>query len=79
MASDCSALAVKLKSFEHELKALAEAEEAVLDALMLLQEKITKGDREPVIVPPRLVPERAQAAAHVDPPELAQTDQEAKS
>ena len=53
--------------------------EAVLDALMLLQEKITKGDREPVIVPPRLVPERAQAAAHVDPPELAQTDQETKS
>ncbi len=33
--------------------------EAVLDALMLLQEKIQKNDREPVIVPPKLVPERA--------------------
>ena len=30
--------------------------EAVLDALMLLQEKITKGDREPTVVPPREVP-----------------------
>ena len=30
--------------------------EAVLDALMLLQEKITKGDREPMTVPPKEVP-----------------------
>ncbi|MEM7436094.1 MAG: NADH-quinone oxidoreductase subunit NuoB [Myxococcota bacterium] len=33
--------------------------EAVLDGLMLLQEKIQKNDREPVIVPPKLVPENA--------------------
>ena len=33
--------------------------EAVLDALMLLQEKIQKNDREPVVVPPRLVLENA--------------------
>ncbi len=30
--------------------------EAVLDALMLLQEKITKGDRQPMTVPPAEVP-----------------------
>jgi NADH-quinone oxidoreductase subunit B len=34
--------------------------EAVLDGLILLQEKITKGNREPVSVPPRVVPELAQ-------------------
>ena len=34
--------------------------EAVLDGLMLLQEKIQKGDREPVVVPPREVPKLAQ-------------------
>ena len=33
--------------------------EAVLDGLMLLQEKIQKGDREPVVVPPKHVPELA--------------------
>jgi len=33
--------------------------EAVLDALMLLQDKIQANDRKPVIVPPHLVPERA--------------------
>ena len=40
--------------------------EAVLDALMLLQEKITKGGREPVIVPPDEIPAqlRARAASH---------------
>ena len=32
--------------------------EAVLDALMLLQEKITNGNREPAVVPPRQVPEQ---------------------
>jgi len=37
--------------------------EAVLDALILLQEKITKGTREPVIVPPREVPKLAQLRA----------------
>lgn len=30
--------------------------EAVLDALMLLMEKITKGDREPLVAPPRELP-----------------------
>ena len=34
--------------------------EAVLDGLMLLQETITKGDREPVVVPPREAPRVAQ-------------------
>lgn len=34
--------------------------EAVLDGLMLLMEKIQKGDREPVVVPPREVPKLAQ-------------------
>jgi NADH-quinone oxidoreductase subunit B len=34
--------------------------EAVLDGLMLLMEKIEKGDREPVVVPPREVPKLAQ-------------------
>jgi NADH-quinone oxidoreductase subunit B len=34
--------------------------EAVLDGLMLLQEKIQKGNREPVTVPPARVPELAQ-------------------
>ncbi len=34
--------------------------EAVLDGLMLLMEKITKGNREPVTVPPREVPRLAQ-------------------
>ncbi|MBW1906539.1 MAG: NADH-quinone oxidoreductase subunit NuoB [Deltaproteobacteria bacterium] len=33
--------------------------EAVLDALMLLQDKIQANDRKPIVVPPRLVPERA--------------------
>jgi len=33
--------------------------EAVLDALMLLQDKIQANDRKPIIVPPRLVLERA--------------------
>ena len=37
--------------------------EAVLDALMLLMEKIQKGKREPVRVPPREVPELAQLRA----------------
>lgn len=34
--------------------------EAVLDGLMLLMEKIQKGNREPVTVPPKVVPELAQ-------------------
>ncbi|MBT8469582.1 MAG: NADH-quinone oxidoreductase subunit NuoB [Deltaproteobacteria bacterium] len=34
--------------------------EAVLDALMLLQEKIQADARKPVVVPPDLVPERAR-------------------
>jgi NADH-quinone oxidoreductase subunit B len=34
--------------------------EAVLDGLMLLQDKITKGTKEPVVVPPREVPRLAQ-------------------
>jgi NADH-quinone oxidoreductase subunit B len=34
--------------------------EAVLDGLMLLQEKITKGHKEPVVVPPRELPKLAQ-------------------
>ncbi|MFA9412505.1 MAG: NADH-quinone oxidoreductase subunit B [Deltaproteobacteria bacterium] len=33
--------------------------EAVLDGLMLLQDKIQANDRKPIVVPPRLVPERA--------------------
>lgn len=33
--------------------------EAVLDALMLLQEKIQANDRKPVVVPPKLVPASA--------------------
>ena len=37
--------------------------EAVLDALMLLMEKIQKGKREPVTVPPREIPELAQLRA----------------
>jgi len=37
--------------------------EAVLDALMLVQEQITKGTREPISVPPRELPERAQQRA----------------
>ncbi len=42
--------------------------EAVLDGLMLLQEKITSGGREPVVVPPREVPRLAQlrAGRHTD-------------
>ena len=31
--------------------------EAVLDALILLQEKISNGDRDPVVVPPRELPQ----------------------
>lgn len=42
--------------------------EAVLDGLMLLQEKIQKGTKEPLVVPPREVPQfaqlRSKAAAH---------------
>jgi NADH-quinone oxidoreductase subunit B len=34
--------------------------EAVLDGLMLLQEKIANGDREPAIVPPRELPPLVQ-------------------
>jgi NADH-quinone oxidoreductase subunit B len=34
--------------------------EAALDALMLLQEKITNGNREPAIVPPRQLPPLVQ-------------------
>lgn len=34
--------------------------EAVLDGLMLLQEKIAKGNREPVVVPPKELPELSQ-------------------
>jgi NADH-quinone oxidoreductase subunit B len=34
--------------------------EAVLDGLLLLQEKITNGNREPMTVPPREVAELAQ-------------------
>jgi NADH-quinone oxidoreductase subunit B len=34
--------------------------EAVLDGLMLLMDKIAKGDREPMVVPPREVPHLAQ-------------------
>ena len=34
--------------------------EAVLDGLMLLQDKITNGDREPAIVPPRELPPLVQ-------------------
>lgn len=37
--------------------------EAVLDGLMLLQEKITKGGREPMVVPPREIPKLAQLRA----------------
>lgn len=37
--------------------------EAVLDGLMLLQEKIQKGTREPIVVPPREVPQLAQLRA----------------
>ncbi|MEM1414143.1 MAG: NADH-quinone oxidoreductase subunit B, partial [Myxococcota bacterium] len=37
--------------------------EAVLDGLMLLMEKIQKGKREPVTVPPREVPTLAQIRA----------------
>jgi NADH-quinone oxidoreductase subunit B len=40
--------------------------EAVLDGLILLQEKITKnaaGDKEPIVVPPREVPKLAQIRA----------------
>ena len=39
--------------------------EAVLDALMLLQEKITKGHREPVVVPPRELPNQLQNTARL--------------
>lgn len=41
--------------------------EAVLDALMLLQEKIQKGDREPVVVPPKELPGLAQQDARTKP------------
>lgn len=34
--------------------------EAVLDGLMLLQEKITQGGRDPVVVPPAKLPEQLQ-------------------
>jgi NADH-quinone oxidoreductase subunit B len=34
--------------------------EAVLDGLMLLQDKIMNGDREPAIVPPRQLPPLVQ-------------------
>ncbi len=37
--------------------------EAVLDALMLLQEKIQANDRRPVVVPPKHVPENAPGRA----------------
>ena len=39
--------------------------EAVLDALMLLQEKITNGNREPAVVPPREVPENLRKRAGI--------------
>lgn len=42
--------------------------EAVLDALMLLQEKITKGVRgEPIVVPPREIPELLQIRSKAEP------------
>jgi NADH-quinone oxidoreductase subunit B len=43
--------------------------EAVLDGLMLLQEKITKGGREPMTVPPREAPRLSQirTGAKADP------------
>jgi NADH-quinone oxidoreductase subunit B len=40
--------------------------EAVLDALMLLQEKIANGDRDPVVVPPRGIPPLVQLGKKPD-------------
>ena len=37
--------------------------EAVLDALMLLQEKIQANDRKPIVVPPKQILESARSAA----------------
>jgi NADH-quinone oxidoreductase subunit B len=56
--------------------------EAVLDGLMLLQEKITKGHTEPVVVPPREVPELAQIrskTAEAIPPQSIVKDERVDS
>lgn len=44
--------------------------EAVLDGLMLLQEKIQKGGREPLVVPPREIPGMARLRVSKDGPSL---------